>query len=150
MADVRVTVGRRSHVPGTMVGMNLNTFGMERLESITGEDLAPIVEAALTPAFDQAHGDWPVLTGASRDSMAINLIEVGPRHARAALQVGGEQLINDARNVKHIDYAPFIEFNGTATAPAGILLYAMTVNHQEMRDAIHAGVAALIRERLGQ
>lgn len=148
MADVRVTTGTRSHVPGTMVGINVNTFGLQRLEEVSGADLMPIVVAALEPAREQLRSEWPVLTGASRDSILIYPMETGPHLARASLSVGGYVLIEDPRNVKHIDYAPFIEFNGTATAPAGLLLYAMSSNKASIREAIHSGVAALLQSRV--
>ena len=150
MADVRVTIGRGSRIPGTEAGIQVNTFGLERLlEGITGEALEPILHQALEPSFEEAHGNWPVLTGASRDSMRVETIEVGQRMARVALLVGGDQLKSDPRNPSGKDYAPFIEYNGTPTTPPGTLSYAIHSHEQEMRDTIHAGVSLLVQELTG-
>lgn len=150
MADVRVTTGSRSRVVGEPVGVSLNTFGLTRLEGITGEDLLPIVVSALEPSREQAFNDWPKETHASSESIRIEPDEVGEKHVRVALKVGGQQLIEDPRNVKHIDYAPYLEFNGSPSGyPPGILSYAFFSHQREMRDRIHEGVALLIQSRLG-
>ena len=146
LPTVRTTVGRRSRVPGTLIGVQLNTFRMRRLEALlSGEELAPILLEASQPAMDQAVSEWPVLTGASRDSISLDLIEVGANRARVALQAGGPKLINDARNKSGKDYAPFIEFNGTATAPPGIIIGAIFDNEVEIKQRIRAAVVELIR-----
>lgn len=150
MADVRVTRGVRSRTPGVPVGVQVNTFGLDRLlEGVTGNDLEPLLHNALIPAYDQAHNEWPVDTGASRDTLRIETDEVGARHARVSLRIGGLPLIEDPRNVKHIDYAPFIEFNGSpGGSPPGILLYAMTSQARLIRSLIHANVRELVERRL--
>lgn len=147
MADIRVTIGSRSREPGTRVGVQLNTFGLKRLEAgINGEALAGITLEAAQPMLEQALSDWPVWTGASRDSLELTVEEVSAHLARIRLQAGGQRLIEDARNEKHIDYAPYIEFNGTKTAPPGILAYAVHSQAAEFRAKVHAGVSALIAE----
>jgi hypothetical protein len=153
MADVRFSTlgyaGRDySRTPGTKVGVRLNLYGMSKLQAgVTGQALSVILLEAAQPCLDQALGEWPVDTGASRDSIELAVVGVEERKARVALQAGGEKLIDDPRNKKHIDYAPFIEFNGS---PAGrgqaTLLNAVLDNHQIVRDAIHDRVGALIRE----
>lgn len=149
MAQVRVTVGRRPRTPGTQVGIRLNTFGMNRLQAeVDGDALAQIAYVAYQPAFDEAVENWPVWTGASRDSISLDVVEVGPRFARVALQAGGEKLKSDSRNRSGKDYAPYIEFNGTRTAPPGILLNAVSSRDREIRDEIHSEVSALIRRIL--
>ena len=145
-ATVRTTVSRRPRTPGTLIGVRLNTFRMRRLEaSLSGEELAPILLEASQPAMDQAVSEWPVQTGASRDSISLDIIEVAPNRARVALQAGGPKLINDARNKSGKDYAPFIEFNGTATAPPGILIGAVFDNEVEIKQRIRNAVAEIIR-----
>lgn len=149
MADVRVTRGLRPRTVGAPVGIQVSTFGLDSLRLITGADLLPILEGALEPAETQVREEWPVDTGASRDTLRIEADEVGAHTARVSLRIGGEPLIADARNVKHIDYAPFIEFNGSpGGSPPGILLYAMTSNARRIRDTVHEGVAKLMQERL--
>jgi len=154
MADIRVTTTPVSRTPTPsgfqgQVGVRLNTFGMSKLEiGVNGEALAEITLDALQPSLQEALGNWPVLTGASRDSLSTDIIEIGPRMARAVLQVGGEKLINDSRNKSHRDYAPYIEFNGTATAPPGIIFSAVEGRRDEIRAEIHSKVSELIRSLL--
>lgn len=146
MAGVRITTGRRSREPGTSVGVQVNLFGMARLEeSVNGGQLAEILTEVMQPSLEQAESEWPVLTGASKDSLRLDVIEVGERHARVALQVGGEQLINDPRNESGRDYAPHIEFNGTPNAPPGIIFNATYGRDSEIRQELHNRVAALVR-----
>lgn len=151
MADVRVTVGRGSRIPGTEAGIQVNTFGLDRLMAgVTGAALEPLLYEALEPSFELAHEAWPVLTGASRDSMRLQTIEIEARRARVALLVGGEQLKSDPRNITPgKDYAPFIEYNGTATVPPGTIAYAIHSREQDIRAVIHEGVGFLIEELLG-
>jgi hypothetical protein len=95
--------------------------------------------------------NWPVdpihgtESGPSRDSIHLVIKEVGERRARVALEIGGEELIADPRNKKHIDYAPFIEYNGS---PAGrgqfTLLNAWVDNDPQMRREIHEEVSRLV------
>lgn len=154
MSQVRVTIsgsagGRfRSRIPGTQVGLQVNTFGMDRLiAGVNGDSLLEITMEAGQIAFDQAFEEWPVLTGASRDSIELIPAEVEARRARVILQVGGPLLIDDPRNRSHKDYAPFLEFNGSpsgSSAP-GVILRAIADNDAAIREAIHAGVAALIQ-----
>jgi hypothetical protein len=150
MPPIRVTRGVRSRTPGTTVGFQVNTFGLDALAvGLTGSDFEPIAHEALTPAFEQAVEEWPVLTGASRDTIRVETDEVTETRVRVSLRVGGPPLIEDPRNTKHIDYAPFIEFNGSpGGTPPGIILYAMTSNDRNMRQTLHQGVAALIERRM--
>jgi hypothetical protein len=151
MANVRVTVGGvgqkiMSREPGTRVGLQVNTFGIDRIrDGLTGEALVPILTEAIQPAFLQLLAEWPVITGASRDSADVETTEIGAKYARVALQIGGQKLIEDPRNIKHIDYAPYVEFNGTSKTPAGTLTHAMVANQDEMRDYIHDRVSELLR-----
>jgi hypothetical protein len=154
VADVRVTVGGvggkfPSRVPGTRTGLQLNTFGLDRLaEGINGEIISEILIDAIQPAYEQAKAEWPVLTGASSDSIDVTVTEVGSNYARVALQAGGEKLKEDERNKSGKDYAPYIEYNGTPTTPPGTLTHAMVANEPEMRRMIHASVSELIRDLL--
>lgn len=154
MADIRVTVtgvgGKYpSHEKGDIFGLQVNTFGMTKLqEGITGEAILDILMEAIQPAYEQAKADWPIITQASSDSIEVVTIETGPKLARIALQIGGEKLINDPRNVKHIDYAPYVEYNGTSKTPPGTLTHAMVMNEAQMKRMIHDGVKRLIEESL--
>jgi len=151
MAYTRVTTGRRSRTPGDQVGMQVNVFGLTKLlEGVTGEAIAPILYNALQPALQEAQSEWPILTGASLDSMEVAISEIGPKHARAVLQVGGAKLIADSRNTSRKDYAPYIEFNGSPTGKGqGAISRAIFSNDSQIRADIKNGVAALIREILG-
>lgn len=150
MADIRVTHGLRPTSIGEPVGVQVNTFGLQRLEGITGEDLAPILLRALEPVKEGVQRDWPRDTGASGDTIRTEVDEIGPVRARASLRVGGDELRRDPRNRKGIDYAPFIEFNGSpGGTPPGTILYNFSVNRAEMRRAIHEGVRQLLLSRLG-
>lgn len=147
MAAVRVTTGKRSRQTGTIVGMEVNTFGLKRLQgALTGEDLARILMDAAEIAYIEAFNEWPVQTAASRDSLALRVAEVTPTSARVALQAGGPDLINDPRNKSGKDYAPFIEFNGTATAAPNIIARSILSNDRQIRAAIHDAVAARVQE----
>lgn len=154
MADIRVTqsgVGGKfpSRVKGTRAAFQLNTFGMTKLhEGITGEVLAEIAFEAIQPAYEQALVDWPKITHASVESIEVTTTEIGDKVGRVALQIGGEKLINDPRNKKHIDYAPYVEYNGTAKTPPGTLTHCMVMHEQEMKRFIHASVKHLIQELL--
>lgn len=154
MADIRVTTGGKSElsrIPGTQVGVQMNTFGMQKLlAGLTGEDLVEVLVEGIQPAYDELKENWPVLTGASNDSIEVAVLEVNPRSARVVLQVGGPQLIADPRNKSGKDYAPFIEYNGSPSGSVGpgIMTYSFAVRDREMRKLIHAGVSALIKEIL--
>jgi hypothetical protein len=150
MADVRVNIGKRSRVPGTTVGVEVSTFGLSKLqEGVTGDAISQIMLKAGEPAYEEAHGNWPVLTGASRDSMKLAVSDVGPTHARVVLEVGGQPLIDDPRNTSHKDYAPFIEFNGSPTGRGqGAIRDAIYGRDSDIRSAIHEGVRDLIGELL--
>lgn len=156
MAGTRTTIGGigskfPSREKGTRAGLGLNTFGLQALaEGITGEALAPIVLEAWQPAFEAAYSEWPVLTGASRDSIELGITEIGPRLVRVALQAGGQKLIEDPRNKSHKDYAPYIEFNGTSTTPAGTMTHAVHSTADEAKARIARGVAELMRSILGK
>jgi len=147
MASVRVTTGKRSREKGTTVGMEVNTFGLKKLQgAVNGESMAQILLDAGQIAFVEAFNEWPVQTFASRDTLKLETAEVGPTHARVILQAGGPDLINDPRNTSHKDYAPFIEFNGTATAAPNIIARSIMSNDRAIRKQIHDAVAALIQE----
>lgn len=149
MANVRVSRGSRVRTVGAPVGVQVSTFGLDRLEGVTGADLEPILTEAMQPARDVVAADWPIDTGASIDTLRIETDEIGARHARVSLRIGGAPLIADARNTKHIDYAPYIEFNGSpGGTPPGTIAYAMSSQARLMRDLIHAGVRALLMSRL--
>lgn len=129
--------------------MQVSTFGLQKLLGVTGADMEPVAHLALAPAFEQAHADWPVMTGASVDSLRIETDEVGAKHVRVSLRIGGAQLIADARNTKHVDYAPYIEFNGSPKGtPPGTILYAMSANDRLMRSILHEGVSEILMARL--
>lgn len=149
MADVRVLRGARSRTVGVPVGVQMSTFGLDRLEGISGSDLEPICLEAMEPVREQAASEWPIDTGASIDTLRIETDEVGAKHVRVSLRIGGPQLVSDPRNVKHIDYAPYIEFNGSpGGTPPGTLAYAMSSQARLARSLIHAGVRELIRRKL--
>lgn len=150
MADIRTTISGiggkyPSRVAGTPTGIQLNTFGLQKIrERIRGSQLAPILVNAMQPTKEQAVADWPRITGASGDSIRVEVEEEGSYYARVSLKAGGEQLINDPRNKSHKDYAPFIEFNGTSTTPPGTMTHAMITNEAQMKERIKEGVALLL------
>jgi hypothetical protein len=147
-AAVRVTFGRRSRQKGTTIGVQVNTFGIDKLlQEVTGDNLIPILFDAMQPSFDEAYNEWPVLTGASQSTIALVEAERGERRARVALQAGGPALITHRDNKSHKDYAPFIEFNGTATAAPGILVRAVYSNDSVIKQRIRDGIRALIARR---
>ncbi len=146
--QVRVTTGRYSREVGTSPGITVNVFGLKALEGITGQELAVILMEAAQPALATAQEDWPKQTWASHDSLRLEEVEVAEVRARVHLTAGGQQLISDPRNKKHIDYAPFIEFNGTQTAQPGVILHSVLSNEREMKEAIKTAIAELIRSKL--
>ena len=151
MANVRVTTGRPSREPGTQVGMAINTFGLAKLQgAVNSQVMAEIATEALQPAYRDCYDGWAVLTGASRDSISVDTIEVGPTFARVALQAGGEKLIADPRNKSHKDYAPYLEFNGSPSGsqPAGLIVHSIFSNDREMRQIIHDGIKRVIEGSL--
>lgn len=149
MADIRVLRKSRVQTVGSPVGMQVSSFGLEKLMGVSGSDMEPLAHEALLPAFTQVQSEWPVLTGASLDSLRIETDEVGPTHVRVSLRIGGVPLIADPRNTTHKDYAPFIEFNGSpGGTPPGTILYAMSANDRLMRTMLHEGVTALLASRL--
>lgn len=151
MANTRTTFGRRSRAPGEQVGVQINLFGLNKLEAaVTGDKLAEILLYAAQPAYDEAHADWAVDTGASRDSLELGVAEIMPRAARVVLQAGGEKLISDPRNRSKKDYAPFLEFNGSPSGSMGpgTIQRAVYSNDRVIKDRIREGVSRLIREAL--
>lgn len=148
MADVRVTRGNRIQTIGAPVGVQTNTFGLQRLMAgVSGDHLEEILTDALQIPEQVVQETWPVDTGASVETVRIETDEVGPTHARVSLRIGGAPLIADPRNKKHIDYAPYIEFNGSpGGTPPGTLLYAMTSTSTEVKDYIHNRVRELIED----
>lgn len=148
---VRVTRNREfTTQSGSTLGMQVNVHGLVKLQAgVTGDLLAPILVDSLQPALVEAKQAWPILTGASVDSMDVVVIEIGERHARVNLQVGGDRLRNDPRNPSRKDYAPYIEYNGSpAGRGQGTMVNAFLNNEREMRHAVRDGVAQLIREIL--
>jgi len=147
MADIRVSRGREfSATKGTPVGMQVNVFGLAKLQAeVTGQALVPIMVEALEPALAEAKLSWPILTGASIDSMVIEVIEVLPTGARVNMQAGCHRLITDPRNKSKTDYAPFIEFNGSPSGRGqGAMTNAFYSQERQMRRTIHDGVSLLI------
>lgn len=154
-SNIRVTisgVGGKfpSRAKGTKAAIQVNAFGLKALQGITGADLAPILLHAMQPAFDQAQSEWPVLTGASKDSMLLEVTEAAGKRARVALAAGGEKLIQDPRNDSKKDYAPFIEFNGTPTVAPGTMTSAVIQNDGIIKERLREGLRQLIRSRIGQ
>lgn len=150
MSNVRTTVsgvGSKfpSRVKGSKAALSINTFGMQKLhEGINGEAIAAILLEAAQPAFDQAFAEWPRDTNASVETLELVVYEVGEKNARVALQIGGPALIEDPRNKKHIDYAPFVEFNGTPKTPPGTMTHAIHANEEEIKRRIREGLRVLI------
>ncbi len=116
---------------------------------MTGAALAPILMDAIEIAKDYAYSEWPVLTGASRDTIRTSVAEVSAKSAKVNLLVGGPQLIADPRNKSGKDYAPYVEFNGTSKTAPGTMARAMELNKEEMKERIRDGVAELIRGLVG-
>lgn len=148
MALLRTTVSglagkNLSRTPGTQIGLRINTFGLDKLQGITGADLAPILLEAIQPAYEQALAEWPIITGASRDTIDTAIQEEATKLARVVLQVGGQRLIDDPRNKSHKDYAPFVEFN------RWVLTHAIYNNLDAIKENIRQGVGNLIKQRLG-
>lgn len=154
MAGVRTTIsgiGSKfpSRTPGDPTGMSLNTFGMDKLhEGINGEHINEILLDAITPAYDQLKEEWPVITGASSDTIRVESGEIGPKMARVHLMIGGTALIEDPRNVSGKDYVPYVEFNGTTKTPPGTLAHAMFANMDEMKEMIRNSVRQYIQDLL--
>lgn len=149
MADIRVLRKHRVQTVGAPVGMQISSFGLEKLSGISGADMEPIAHAAMQPALSQLATTWPIYTGASVETARIETDEINLTSVRVSLRIGGAPLIADARNKKHIDYAPYIEFNGSPKGtPPGTLLYAMTANDRLIRELLHEGVRALLAARL--
>jgi hypothetical protein len=128
--------------------MQVNVHGLKTLQAgITGDAIAQILMDALEPAEISARADWPVDTGASIDSIERELVEVGERHARAVLQIGGPKLLADPRNRSRKDYAPFVEFNGSpAGRGQGVMARSFYNNEKTMKQIIHNEIASLIAE----
>lgn len=148
---VRTTIGRRSREADSTVGVQINTFGLDKLaEGINGQDLLDILLEAAEPSRVEAYNNWAYLTGASRDSIELVPVEAGERLARIVLQVGGDKLRNDPRNHSHKDYAPYLEFNGSPSGktPAGVLRNSIYDNDREIRERIQEGLKRKIEEKL--
>lgn len=138
----------RRRQPGTKTAIEVNAFGLQALQGITGEEIAEILMYALEPAKMHAIEEWPKLTHASVETIDLEVTEVGPKMARVALVAGGERLVNDPRNKSKKDYAPFIEFNGTSTTPPGTLTSAVILTEEQRRQRLREGLAALIERKL--
>ena len=142
---VRQTTGRRSRESGSQVGIQLNTFGLDKIRAeINGHALAVIMLEAAQPMLEQATQDWPVDTGASRDSIELVAVEEGDHRARIVLQAGGQKLENDPRNKSGIDYAPFLEFGTEGRAAHGVIRDSVFDNEEAYRSGVRAGVKGLI------
>lgn len=150
MANVRVTTTRASRQPGESSGIQVNVFGMQALEEgITGEVLNEIMLQAAQPMLEAVIQNWyehwfNFDTGASQDSIMLLTTEVAERSARIMLQAGGQRLIEDARNTKHVDYAPFLEFH----EGGGMIRSAVFDNRDDFVRAVREGVTARIQELL--
>lgn len=146
MADIRITSGRRSRQPGDTVGIQLNTFGLDKLASgVGGQELEVIVQEAATPMVEEAKAEWYQrswrhVTGASGDSIALVTTEVAERRVRVQFQAGGELLTSDPRNPSGVDYAPFLEFR----EGGGVIRDVFFSQQEETVRRIHAGVKALV------
>lgn len=145
MALVRITQGRASRVPGTQVGVQLNTFGLDEVRGrVTGRELAVILIDSAQPMLSDAFENWPKKTGASSESIELMIVEENEHSARIVLQAGGQTLENDPRNKSGIDYAPFLEF-GTNGRPAhGALRNAVYDGETEFKSLVRDGVRALL------
>lgn len=144
----RFTTGRMSRVVGTPTTIQANFFGFDALQGITGEDLLPLLSEAMGIPYEELLREWPIITGASIETARVETVEVGPKHARVALTIGGPQLVEDARNRSKKDYTPYVEFNGTSKTPPGTMARAMIANDTAVRDAVKAGIRELLRSRL--
>lgn len=132
--------------PGAVTGVGLNTYVLDKIESaLDGPALAKILMRAISIAKGYALQEWPVVTGASRDTIRTQVSEVSLHAAKVSLLVGGPQLIADERNKSKKDYAPYVEFNGTSRTPPGTILRSMEVNKDAMRESIREDVAELLR-----
>lgn len=129
--QARVTIGSRSRQPGTQLGMQLNLFALDKLrERMNGENLLAILLESAQPMLEQLVANWPVATGASRDSAELAVVEIADKKARIVLQVGGDKLRQDPRNKSGIDYAPYLEFGTNGRKAYGVL--RDTVNDGEL------------------
>lgn len=148
MADVRVTTTRGSRQKGDVAGIQLNTFGLQKLaDGVNGEEIARIMLEAAQPMFEQCQHDWydhwfNFDTGASADSVALITTEVEERRARIQLQAGGEVLRSDPRNKSHQDYAPMLEYH----EGGGMIRNAVFDNQEEFVRNVHAGIKRLVEE----
>jgi len=156
MAYTRTTVGGiggtkfPSRTPGDPTGLSINSFLIGKIkEVLSGEQVAPILLWAMEPAYEQAKADWPVVTGASSDTIRLETDEIEANFARVSLRVGGEQLMQDPRNKKGIDYAPFVEFNGTSKTPPGTITHAVIITQDEVKERIKLGLQALLGGAIG-
>lgn len=138
-----------SREKGVPIALQMNTFVLDKLRSrISGEELSQLQVEAMQPALEAAQADWPVLTGASKDSLQIVVMEENQHSARVALQAGGEQLINDERNIDKKDYAPFIEFLGTATTSPGTIARAVITNEELIKERLKEYLREWIMEAI--
>lgn len=138
----------RRRTPGTKTAIEVNAFGLQALQGITGEEIAEILLYALEPAREMAIEEWPKQTYASVETIGLEVTEIGAKSARVALVAGGEKLINDPRNKSHKDYAPFIEFNGTSTTPPGTLTSSVILTDRERQQRLRDGLAMLLKRKL--
>ena len=143
----RVTRSRElSNAPGDTLGFQVNVHGLVKLDAgITGEMLLDILIDALKPAEQEVNTNWPILTGASISTVRITEDEIGEKHARASIKIGGPPLEVHRDNPSRKDYAPYIEFNGSpAGRGQGTLTNAFLGNEREMKRIIKERVAELI------
>lgn len=145
MALVRITQGRASRAPGTQVGVQLNTFGLDEVRGrVNGKELAAILMDSAQSMLTDAVLNWPRDTGASGDSIELAVVEENENSARIVLQAGGQTLENDPRNKSGIDYAPFLEFGTNGRAAHGALRNAVYDGETEFKSLVREGVRALI------
>jgi hypothetical protein len=136
-----------SRDPGSLVGVAVNTSAIGKMRGrVTGRNILPILMKAVKKyALPQAKEEWPIETGASHDSIRVIAVEVSENRASAGLTVGGQQLIDDSRNERHIDYAPFIEFNGSpAGRGEGTITNAMFGNQDAILEDVREGTGMLV------
>jgi len=126
--------------------MQVNVHGLVKLdEGITGAMLMDILLEALEPAEREVNANWPILTGASISTVRKSEDEIGDKHARASIKIGGVPLGVHRDNPSRKDYAPYIEFNGSpAGRGQGTLTNAFLGNEKEMKRIIKDRVAELI------
>lgn len=146
---VRITTGRRSRESGSQVGIQLNLFGLTKLQgAINGKTMAVVLLDSAGPMRDQAYENWPKKTGASSDSIELVVVEEGEHHARVVLQAGGQKLENDPRNKSGIDYAPFLEFGTNGRHAYGAIRNAVFDGEIDFKNRVRERMQEELRAAL--